>query len=288
MGIKYSFVDNEIYGTEDVNDIVGCLTGAGVAPFLSKDSYSASDLNSLTEALVAEGTSLDGCKCTIENANTADMQVNVAQGIVFFESGVRLIVDGDGYLLAVQPNTAGYVCAHYSSALQRADIVFVSELPTDGEYVLLAEVSADGKVVDRRIYAKSKIATMGRNVLWERPFEAITPPMQLSETDSFNKTRYALATIPDVDLSKYKYALLTCPQSPASVASLYDIENNRYLFTICDGDIIRTTGLFATHNYSAHYYFEMLNNKFYIVVVCEKSFLSNITGDFSGYSIVLM
>ena len=35
MGIKYSFVDSELYGTDDINDIARCLTGAGVMPFLS-------------------------------------------------------------------------------------------------------------------------------------------------------------------------------------------------------------------------------------------------------------
>ena len=40
MGFKYSFIDSEVYGTEDVNAITSNLVGAGVAPFLSKESYS--------------------------------------------------------------------------------------------------------------------------------------------------------------------------------------------------------------------------------------------------------
>ena len=56
MGLHYSFVDDESYGTEDINNITGELTGAGIAPFPTKDSYSTSDLNGLTSALVGSGT----------------------------------------------------------------------------------------------------------------------------------------------------------------------------------------------------------------------------------------
>ena len=109
MAIKYNFVDNKVYGPEDINDITRSLVGAGIAPFLAKDNYNVSDLNLLTSALVETGTSLDGCKCSIENVGTEEMSAHVAQGLVFFESGVRLEVDVDGYSVSVTPNTSGYI-----------------------------------------------------------------------------------------------------------------------------------------------------------------------------------
>ncbi len=51
MSITYSFTDNVSYGTEDVNAIARDLTGAGIAPFPTQDTYSTSDLNTLTAAL---------------------------------------------------------------------------------------------------------------------------------------------------------------------------------------------------------------------------------------------
>jgi len=43
MAYKCSFVDEVLYGPEDVNEVVGDLVGAGVAPFISKDSFIASE-----------------------------------------------------------------------------------------------------------------------------------------------------------------------------------------------------------------------------------------------------
>ena len=190
MGIKYSFVDNAVYGIEDINDITKSIVGAGIAPFVSKDSYNVSDLNVLTSALVEAGTQLDGCKCSVENAGTTEMTVKVSQGVIFFESGVRMTVDEEGYTVSVTPNTAGYVFAHYNPSLQKADIVFDAELPTDGEYVNLAKISADGTISDKRDFARSKVGTLGENCAVS--FTA----------SSENNYRYS------GDLSRFNYALL--------------------------------------------------------------------------------
>ncbi len=208
MGIKYSFVDNEIYGTEDINEIAQCLTGAGVMPFLTKESYSTSDLNSVAAALVSDGASLDGCKCTVKNAGTADMSIKVAQGIIFFESGVRLIIDSAGYSVEVLPNTAGYVLAHYSPSLQRADIVFAEELPADGEYVELAQLDEYGSCEDLRVFARSKVATMGSSVACQISQERMQT-FGNGAGAAYGESGQVLAEIDlsGIDISRYKYLL---------------------------------------------------------------------------------
>ncbi len=211
MAIKYSFVDGELYGTEDINDIARNLVGAGVMPFLAKDSYNVSDLNLLTEALVESGTSLEGCKCTAQNAGAENMYISVGQGIVFFESGVRLTVDEAGYVVEAVPNIHGYIFAHYSPSLQKADIVFAADLPTDGESVVLAEVLADGGLGDKRTFARSKIATIGKNVMLNQSFEKVVP--ELLEINDVGHYIYILAKTPVVDLSKFNYALVYSPAS---------------------------------------------------------------------------
>ncbi len=229
MAIKYSFVDSSTYGTEDINDITRCLTGAGVAPFASKDSYNLSELNELTSAVVGAGTTLDGCKCSTENIGTAEMIVTVAPGIIFFDSGVRLEVDEDKYIIAVMSNTAGYIYAHYSPSLQKADIVFNADLPLDGEYVLLAEVLVDGSIVDKRAFARSKIATFGKNVTLTPSFERVEP--ELLETDNVTEqATYILAKVPAVDLSKFNYALVYSPEYASyQIIDLMDADSAVYL-----------------------------------------------------------
>ncbi len=216
MGIKYSFIDNAVYGVDDINDITRSVVGAGVAPFVSKDSYNVSDLNVLTSALVEAGTQLDGCKCSVENAGTTEMTIKVSQGIIFFESGVRMTVDEEGYTIPITPNTAGHVFAHYNPSLQKADIVFGAELPTDGEYVNLAKISADGKISDKRAFARSKVGTLGENCV-------------VSFTASAeNNCRYS------GDLSKFNYVLLlgTIISTSYICYGVFDLKKREVVFGI--------------------------------------------------------
>ncbi len=209
MAFTYSFVDNQVYGTDDINDITKCLTGAGVAPFAAKESYSVSDLNALTAEVVAAGASLDGCICTAENPGTAEMTVTVGRGIVFFESGVRLTVDSDGYTIPVPPNTSGFVFAYFSPTLQKADIIFDAELPSVGEYVLLAEIAVDGNINDRREFARSKIATMGGNAEYSIDESRITVYDYYASAPAYSGTEKIIAEIDlsGIDITKFNYLI---------------------------------------------------------------------------------
>ncbi len=232
MGIKYSFADNTVYGTEDINDITRSLVGAGVAPFVSKSSYNVSDLNVLTSALVGTGVQLEGCKCTVQNKGTQNMMVRVAQGIVFFESGVRLTVDSSSYTVAVSPNTAGFVYAYYNKALQTADILFAKSLPDSGEYVCLAEISAKGEITDKREFARSKIATLGANRVASVKLEQ-TEYINYKDSDyRIGHKRYAVGKV-NTDISKFNYAIA-------------DFEDNRCIF-----DLRKNKFLLAVSNYNA-------------------------------------
>lgn len=209
MAINYSFVDGNVYGAEDINDIARSLVGAGVAPFASKDSYNVSDFNNISSALVGAGIQLDGCKCSAKNIGTMDMTLTVSQGIVFFESGVRLMVDEEGYILPIIPNTAGYIYAHYSPSLQKADILFAVDLPTDGECVLLANVLENGTVVDRRTFARSKVATMGNNAEYFIDESRITVYETYAKAPAYSETEKIIAEIDlsGIDITKFNYLI---------------------------------------------------------------------------------
>ncbi len=208
MGIKYSFVDNAVYGTQDVNDIARSLVGAGVAPFLSKSSYNVSNLNAMTSALVGTGVQLNGCKVIVQNTSSEIMTVTVSQGIIFFESGVRLEVDSAGYVILAQPTISGFVFAHYNPSLQMAEIRFEAQLPNVGETVLLSKIK-DGVATDKRTFAQSKVATLGKNVKLNTAFAEIEP--ELLETTEGEPNSFVIARIPEVDLGKFNYALVYSP-----------------------------------------------------------------------------
>lgn len=170
MGKKVYFLDSvkqsdgsydNTYGVDDINAIVSNLVGAGVAPFPSGDTYDVSELNSLTNALVAEGTSLDGLKVSF-----ADNKIHIAQGIGYFENGTTIVVDSDGEKLDYNVAETLYVYAEYNRALNTCGF-YTSQskpAPSTGIYVLvLATITADGTVTDKRVIAQSKVATLGRN-----------------------------------------------------------------------------------------------------------------------------
>lgn len=273
MGIKYSFVDSVVYGAEDINDITRSITGAGVAPFLSKDSYDVSDINVMTQALVEAGVQLDGCKCSIKNAGTAEMSVEIAQGIVFFESGVRLEIDAEGFVVAVEPNTAGYVFANYRPALQKAEIAFAAEIPDTGETVVLAQVLQNGTIRDIRSFARSKIATVGTNVMIKRAFERLEEPIEHKEG------RYITAKVSGIDLNRFNYAVLVSTNKYDDVfeyfpslgysSVFFDIKNQNVIFAVYDGETI-VSGNGHIHNVHSDYvyYLELIGGELCIVCRC--------------------
>ncbi len=273
MGFTYSFTDNTVYGTEDINDITKSLVGAGVAPFVSKDSYKVSDLNVLTSALVGEGVQLEGCKCTLYNKGTQNMTVTVAQGIVFFENGVRLTVDSDGYAVAVTSNTAGFVYAFYNQALQTADILFSVSIPENGGYVCLAEISADGEITDKREFARSKVATLGKNAVYNGQMQKIEH--YLYEQDSKTaKARYAVKKA-EVDLSRFRYVLINSRQmheGRPSQGGIFDIAAKQFLFcheTLIDDYVSYNTKKLITGANAIEYGFDILNDKLIFYAFCS-------------------
>ncbi len=250
MAITYSFVDNQTYGAEDINEITKNLVGSGVAPFPTKESYLLSELNYLTEALVESGTSLNGCKCSISgNVITVDT------GIMYFDSGVRLTVDDEKYSLSVPINTAGYIFGYYSPAEQLAGINFATELPRTGEYVLLAELSADGKITDRRTIARSKIASLGANVTVDTQFNMLEEPIVLSK-DIYDRYTIIVAELTDVDLSKFNYAFIKWEYVSTNEyyqAGIFDLKTGQFFLVLYKND----TGAIQTATMDTKYFYRV-------------------------------
>lgn len=206
---RYTFVNDTVYSTDDINDITKNLTGAGIAPFQTKDSYTEEDLNGLTAALTTSGTAGDSCRCT-KDGNT----VKIAEGILYFENGVTLTVDSAGYSVDVPKNSEGYVYAHFDTVTNTADIVFAEELPASGYHVTLAEVSSAGELTDRRTYARSRVPSFGAKT-----------PLHYSVSGG---TEYT----PDINLSDYCYVMI-CPfvdSEGYGICGVFDIAANDWLF----------------------------------------------------------
>ena len=278
MAIKYSFVDSVLYGTDDVNDITRRLCGAGIAPFPSKDTYNVSDLNLLTAAVTEQGVSLDGCKCTARTENGENI-IGVGQGVVFFQNGAALEVDADGYELRIPISSSGYVYAYFSTALQAGEIRFAELLPTDGFGVPLAQVRQDNSISDCRSFARSRLATLGKNAVNYCKFEKAKQPIEY-------EGMYIVQTLPMVNLESYTYAVINATTS-GDEKEHYFPELGKYtafwdnslgknvliLYTDGDGLHQKSEGYLYERNFSygnKPYYVRMADGKLCIMCRCAE------------------
>ena len=276
MSITYSFSDNVIYGTDDINNITKRLCGAGVAPFPAKDTYNVSDLNSLTSAVVGQGAALEGCKCTAETLDGENI-ISVAQGIVYFENGAALEVDEDGYSLTVPISTPGYVYAYFSTGLQTADILFAENLPTDGYAVPLAQLLTDNSLRDCRSFARSKVATFGKNAMLAAKMERVDEPFEYNG-------KYVIQKLSEVDLSKFNYAAVTSggggfyfPEMYGlSYTAVFDLNDNEIKLNLryngedmhkWDTSYFYTSSAVST---SGKYYLEVIGTELCLLCSCSE------------------
>ncbi len=219
MAYKYSFLDGETYGAEDINSISQRITGSGVSPFLTKDIYNPADLNSLTRELVEAGTSTDGLKLTKENG-----KVKINKGIGFFSSGATIEVDDEGVELDIVSGETNYIFAEHNEETNIISFKNSSERPEETTYIhpiLLGKISMSGVLSDLRTYARSKILTTGRNNV---------KIISLSDiTRGDDKTIYT----PDFDYSEYNYVFAIIQDAFSSSLSypvrVYDLNAGKTL-----------------------------------------------------------
>lgn len=282
MAISCSFLDSVVYGTDDINKITKDLVGAGVSPFTTADTYNVSDLNVLTEALVGQGVQLDGCKCSVIKNNTTDMNIFVSGGVVFFENGVRLEVDDDGYDIIADVNKPGYVFANFNPSLQKGDILFDDEVSNVGESVVIAYIDELGNVTDLRKIAESKIASLGKNVAKKYIFERMGAIVN-------HNGKYVVAKIPGVDVARFNFAILASTDGWNDVDFIYfpdvgyhmaffDIVNQKNCFSVRPGggkSLVEKINFFVQSVSGYLYYPEIIGGELCIVCDCRETEVLN-------------
>jgi len=156
MSYKYSFSDNAEYGATDVNGIVQRLVASGVAdPFTDGAAYNASKLNDVIHAVYDPGVVPEDVN-TLKVTKQSDGVVTIAPGLAFFADGSTIEVTA-AETLSYEAGVKNYVYLKQDLAAQNRNYpVCASGAPT-GDYVLLAEIAADGTVTDKRTYAKGKV-----------------------------------------------------------------------------------------------------------------------------------
>lgn len=159
MGLKKYFMDNEVYGADDVNRTFSHLVTGGVSLFDSTGAF-VSELDEAVSETVTAGVDAyndDSCRVVFENG-----AYRVMPGVCFMSNGMQLEVDSEGYMLSVSEECESYVYAEYSESKNELGIAVSAEAGGTGT-VPLAYINIDGSVEDRRVFAMAKVGLSSVN-----------------------------------------------------------------------------------------------------------------------------
>lgn len=228
MGYTASFFDsiqNEdgtysvTYGRDDFNAITQNIVGAGVAPFPNKDTYTTSELNNLTSAIVRKGTELGGLRVTL-----SDGVLHIAEGIGYFANGATVTVDSDGVDIEYTTEaTEKYVGAVFNASLNTCDFCLSDTEPadSDGIYTLYLAAVKAGTVTDKRTIATMKVASDAPHVVQEVDWDG-----SVTGTPAIGDLVYSLPLISSSFKHIYVYALPKYSETTIIYSSLLDLQNN--------------------------------------------------------------
>ncbi len=264
MGYTASFFDsiqNEdgtysvTYGRDDFNAITQNIVGAGVAPFPNKDTYTTSELNNLTSAIVRKGTELGGLRVTL-----SDGVLHIAEGIGYFANGATVTVDSDGVDIEYTTEaTEKYVSAVFNASLNTCDFCLSDTEPadSDGIYTLYLAAVKAGTVTDKRTIATMKVASDAPHVVQEVEWDG-----SVTGTPAIGDLVYSLPLISSSFKHIYVYALPEYSETTIIYSSMLDLQNNILATTEVNAAAVSrnvTSGIIYT--YTGRNYISMLEYK---------------------------
>ena len=132
MGYTYDFKNNELYSAEDVNSIRASIISAGVL----------------------------GAASSAMHVTVSDNIVFVSAGTAVFADGSSLTVDECGVELEYTAGVINYVYL-FNDTLLNKNTVNISTTAPVGDYVMLAEINANGLAIDKRTYSAAKYSLLG-------------------------------------------------------------------------------------------------------------------------------
>ncbi len=152
MGYKYSFIDNETYGTDDINAAISRLTTSGVT-ICPTDENLINAMNDVTSEVASDGVEYDPASCTVTEGDEGFIEIR--KGTAFFDDGVTITIDEEG--IVIPKENGSYVYLYHDIESNSCYAKTSAELP-DMRCVLLAYIDDDGVITDKRKYATSKLA----------------------------------------------------------------------------------------------------------------------------------
>ena len=159
MSYRCLFEDNEEYSAADVNGVLSSFVTEGIEdPFTDGTAYHVDKVNEITVALSNPGIVPEtdtSCKCVI---NAEAKTVRICAGTVFLANGSRIIFDTEGETLSYTAGAENYVYVIADESENRSyPLCSVTEPSKSADFVMLAYISAEEELIDKRRYAKGKL-----------------------------------------------------------------------------------------------------------------------------------
>lgn len=161
MSYITSFMDGEKYGADDINKIVSRFIHSGIEEaFVDGEPYNVRRLNDLSKPITTRG--VIGSESSALLVSKSGDSYYISPGTAFFGNGSTLEVIENEVITLADSTLTNYVYLVSGEEENRNYIEVSATEPdvTNENFVMLAEIAADGTITDRRCYATGKLRGM--------------------------------------------------------------------------------------------------------------------------------
>lgn len=216
-----TFLNNQEVTAEELNNIAIDLGYADYSYFPEEPPQSAvSALNQITADLTGAGILQIGNKCSVA---ITGQRLIVQDGVCVFASGAKKRLEN---AVTVDFIDGGTNYLYFLNNISGNTISLINSLtaPITGDFVMLAEISEDKIVRQRRSFSRAKINKLGLNLSTDTVF---------TQTDMeyfADEKMCIIGQVQDVELSKYNYAIMyDSPETEGKSIGVFDLENNDFV-----------------------------------------------------------
>lgn len=140
-----------------LNDIAIDLGNTSFNGF-GEEKFGADALNDITKSLVSKGILQSESRC---RPIKSDGYINIQPGVIVFENGAKKKISE---VISVPCESGTYIYAQNDITAGRCEIKVSESAPVTGDFVMLATVDSEGKMLDIREFSTAKVGLTSGNL----------------------------------------------------------------------------------------------------------------------------
>ena len=157
-----SILYNQEVTADMLNSIAIDLGSTSFNGFGTTEKFGANELNKITSDLVSSGILLTGNMCRVIKSED---NIILQDGIIVFNDGAKKKIEDQMVIVGVSDlgDSGAVVYALNNMSAGTCTIEIAESYPTEGDFVKLCTISADGTLQDNRNIARAKIDLSFKN-----------------------------------------------------------------------------------------------------------------------------